>query len=425
MSHLTLLRSCAPKLTTRRAKRSRGQSLVEFALVLPVILLLTLIALDFGRIYLGYINLQNMARIASNFAANNPNAWGATPDAAVQAKYKNQILADATATNCILPKVGGVTQVPAPTFTDTNGNGLKDLGETVQVQISCSFNVITPGISAIVGDVVTVSAASSFPVKQAIIATAGGGGGGGVAPNAAFTANGVVSGPAVTLSGIKPFAVDFRDSSGGAPNIWDWNLGISTTTAQDPLVITYNTAGSYVVTMVASNAYGSSTATMTINVIDSTAVNFTGTPTAGTTGMTVAFDSSLSTSGGTAFAWTFGTGEGTGTGATTTHTYSTAGTYTVSLTVTYPAPTGPITTTKIGYISVATPLCTVPSLKNNFINTETTNAGAWHTAGFVTANLSIGPGVPKKPGTNWRIRAQSIVAGTQVPCTSLIQVNDH
>src|SRR6476660_9797579 len=90
MSHFTLLRSSAPKLTTRRAKRSPGQSLVEFALVLPVILLLTLIALDFGRIYLGYINLQSMARIAANFASNNPDAWGATPDAAVQAKYKNQ-----------------------------------------------------------------------------------------------------------------------------------------------------------------------------------------------------------------------------------------------------------------------------------------------------------------------------------------------
>jgi PKD repeat protein len=318
-----------------------------------------------------------------------------------------------------------VTQVPAPTFTDTNGNGLKDLGEDVNVQISCSFNVITPGISAIVGDVVTVSAASSFPVKQAIIATAGGGGGVGVAPNAAFTANGVVSGVGVTLTGIKPFAVDFRDSSGGVPNIWDWQLGVTTSTAQDPLVITYDTAGSYVVTMTASNAWGSSQAFMTIDVIDSTAVDFTGTPASGTNGMTVAFDSAPSTSGGTAFAWTFGTGEGTGTGATTTHTYNTAGTYTVSLTVTYPAPTGPITTTKIGYISVATPLCTVPALKNNHIDTETTDLGDWHTAGFVTANLSIGPGAPNKPGTDWKIHAQSIVAGTQVPCTSLIQVNDH
>src|SRR5215471_9013483 len=50
------------RFRSRRWRSKRGQSLVEFALVLPVILVLTLIALDFGRIYLGYINLQNMAR---------------------------------------------------------------------------------------------------------------------------------------------------------------------------------------------------------------------------------------------------------------------------------------------------------------------------------------------------------------------------
>ena len=49
--------------------------------MIPILLFLTLIALDFGRVYLGYINLQNMARIAANFAANNPTAWDATPDA--------------------------------------------------------------------------------------------------------------------------------------------------------------------------------------------------------------------------------------------------------------------------------------------------------------------------------------------------------
>ena len=55
--------TAAPASTTARRRRTRGQSLVEFALVLPVLLFLTLIALDFGRVYLGYINLQNMPHI--------------------------------------------------------------------------------------------------------------------------------------------------------------------------------------------------------------------------------------------------------------------------------------------------------------------------------------------------------------------------
>src|SRR2546427_3478815 len=97
----------ATRLRTHLHGRTRGQSLVEFALVLPIIMLLTLAALDFGRVYLGYINLQNMSRIAANFAANNPTAWIVSADPIIQAKhdeaklqYQNEILGDAAASNC-------------------------------------------------------------------------------------------------------------------------------------------------------------------------------------------------------------------------------------------------------------------------------------------------------------------------------------
>jgi hypothetical protein len=92
-----------------------------------------LIALDFGRVYLGYINLQNMARIAANFAANNSSAWDATPnanDAKLKTKYYNQIIADAQAINCqLIDANGDGTSTPddfTPTFTDRNGNGNYD-----------------------------------------------------------------------------------------------------------------------------------------------------------------------------------------------------------------------------------------------------------------------------------------------------------
>ena len=107
----------------RGDRKSRGQSLVEFALVLPLILMLTLIALDFGRVYLGWINLQSMARIGANLAANNPTAWSGSGDAAIKARYQAQIKNDATANNCRLPVVGGVQTAPAPTFTG------QDLGD--------------------------------------------------------------------------------------------------------------------------------------------------------------------------------------------------------------------------------------------------------------------------------------------------------
>src|SRR2546423_398176 len=119
--------------------RSPGQSLPEFALILPVLLLLTLIAVDFGRVYLGYINLQNMARIAANYAANNPNAW-LLNDTPTITKYRNQVLSDAAATNCTLSP-----STPAsPTFTDADGNGdAHGIGDRASVAFTCTFHVIT------------------------------------------------------------------------------------------------------------------------------------------------------------------------------------------------------------------------------------------------------------------------------------------
>ena len=143
-----------PRLALRRhvATRTRGQSLVEFALVLPILLLLTLTALDFGRVYLGYVNLQNMARIAANFAANNPAAWAGTGDAKAQLKYQNQILADASASNCDLPVVAGKKTAPAPTFTDWNADGTPEIGDTVKVSLSCRFGVISPFVTEFDGN---------------------------------------------------------------------------------------------------------------------------------------------------------------------------------------------------------------------------------------------------------------------------------
>jgi Flp pilus assembly protein TadG len=97
-------------------RESRGQSITELALVFPILMLLLVAAIDFGRIYLGSVNLQNMTRIAANFAALNPDAWDATtPDPVAQQGYYDLVVADAAANNCELPKDGaGKDVVPHP-----------------------------------------------------------------------------------------------------------------------------------------------------------------------------------------------------------------------------------------------------------------------------------------------------------------------
>jgi hypothetical protein len=49
-----------------------GQSLVEFALALPVLLILLLGALDVGRMYFTYLAIQNAAGEGALYAAINP-----------------------------------------------------------------------------------------------------------------------------------------------------------------------------------------------------------------------------------------------------------------------------------------------------------------------------------------------------------------
>lgn len=56
-----------------RSRRTRGQSLVEFALVVPVLMALVGATTDFARMYSGWIGLQSAVRNASEYLATNPN----------------------------------------------------------------------------------------------------------------------------------------------------------------------------------------------------------------------------------------------------------------------------------------------------------------------------------------------------------------
>jgi TadE-like protein len=60
--------------SSRRSDRSRsGQALVEFAIILPMMLFLLLIAVDFGRLYATKITLTNAAKEGASYAIQHPN----------------------------------------------------------------------------------------------------------------------------------------------------------------------------------------------------------------------------------------------------------------------------------------------------------------------------------------------------------------
>jgi PKD repeat protein len=387
---------------TRAGARARGQSLVEFALVAPVMLFLALTALDFGRIYLGWINLQSATRAAANFAANNATAWVSPQNTEKITEYRNQVINDTANTNCVLNPSPPVD----PTFTDGTGDTtIHDIGDRATVALTCRFSVITPIISNILGNTINVSASAMFPVKSGQFATSGGG----TAPTANFTAS-----PTSTTTGTN---VVFTDSSTGSPTTWAWKFGDGGTSSSQNPTHAYAATGTYDVELTVTNASGSNTLKRTSYITvgaPAPVANFTGTPTSITVGGTVNF-TDTSTGNPTSWLWSFGTGQGTSTsGPTVAHAYNTAGTYTVSLTVTNSS--GSNSVTKTNYIVVSAPTCTVP----NFIGTSTNNAQTlWSSKGFSTTVQY------QQGGRPWTIQSQNIVANTSVPCTSTITVSKN
>jgi PKD repeat protein len=85
------------------------------------------------------------------------------------------------------------------------------------------------------------------------------------APDAAFTTN--------PTGGVAPLNVTFTDTSTGGPTSWAWNFGDgATATTQNP-THTYTAPGTYNVSLVATNATGSDTATGSITVTQSAPAN--------------------------------------------------------------------------------------------------------------------------------------------------------
>ena len=135
-----------------------GQSLAEFTLTIPMVLLMVLFGLDFGRVFLGWVALNNAAREAANYAAMNPDAWTLPYNLAVQAEYNRLITTEASNINCTLGAI------PTPTF----GSGTS-IGAPAEVKLTCAFSLITPFIGAITGNPIPVSASSAFPVRSGLI----------------------------------------------------------------------------------------------------------------------------------------------------------------------------------------------------------------------------------------------------------------
>jgi hypothetical protein len=255
------------------------------AIVLPLLVLLLVMTVDFGRVMFGWVALQNAARIGADRASQTAAAWPAAngPDEEhARDEYESQITNDLAAANCT-PQ----SPLPDPTFTDFDGNGdVYDYGDLVTVRLTCEFGLLTPLAEGIFGGSLTLAAESTFAQHGVVVL--------GIpdppalpcqAPNASFDTNPpALSAGGNRLDGTDPqpgnpdvgFEVDFTDTSnvasGCTGTTYTWTFGDGEGPVSGPVVTDYTFHHSgggftnYTVTLMVANERGTDTATLTVRV---------------------------------------------------------------------------------------------------------------------------------------------------------------
>ena len=127
----------------RGSSRSRGQALVELALVTPILLLLLLGAIDLGRLFYAQITVANAAREGAMIAASNPTSF--TAGAPCSAGNRVMCAATGEATGSF------VTVAPADVALACDPNCATSNGNRVTVTVTGHFQVLTPIIWVFTG----------------------------------------------------------------------------------------------------------------------------------------------------------------------------------------------------------------------------------------------------------------------------------
>ncbi len=258
-----------PRVAPRTGRRSRGQAVVEFALVVPVLVLLLLITIDFGRAFFTYVQVNNAAREGAAYGAAQP-----TDTSGITTRAQQEINAQAQKGENPLSVGSPTCALPSGTTIDCaiapGGGGT---GNTITVAVSENFSFLTPLINGIFNNNFNVGASSTAVVLNLVASGGIGAGTCTTQPNASFVFS--VSGNTVSLNAsastpnsglcqISGYNWDMGDNADPDPPITGVTIGTYNHDAIPVPGYTYAAAGSYVVTLEVTNQAGNSTTTQTV-----------------------------------------------------------------------------------------------------------------------------------------------------------------
>jgi len=260
--------------------RTRGQSLVEFALVLPVFMLFFATTLDLGRLALAQLSVSNAAREGAFQASQTPSSFDNTtgcPSDGESNLVVCRVLLEAANS--------GVSIAPADISLTCSVSGCPTgMGNRVTVSVTGHFQLLTPILAGFFGGSQNVTFVRSATNQIETLPTPAPAGGATATPTPTPTPTPSPSATASPTPTPTPvctipsagFTYSTSPSNGKAPltisvvdtttspacaiTSWFWTWGDGTTsTAQNPGSHTYVVAGTYDVTLKVTNSAGSNT----------------------------------------------------------------------------------------------------------------------------------------------------------------------
>jgi Flp pilus assembly protein TadG len=146
MTRLTL----SPTSKKRHAPGERGQSLIEFAFMSIVIVILLLGILDLGRVYFSFLALQDAAGEGANYGSVYPTRVTGTDAYNITYRVRN------SAPDGLMVDLQSATVNVQTTGTTP--------GSQITVTVTADYRILTPFIGTIVGSQIIPLSARSVAV---------------------------------------------------------------------------------------------------------------------------------------------------------------------------------------------------------------------------------------------------------------------
>ena len=141
-----------------RRRSPHGQSLVEFAIILPVFILVIGGALDLGRLFFAYVSTENAAKEGAMYGATNPRCDAPKRECTDPNTVRWHVVNELTG-------IGSVTHT-AECLRGTAAIAVESCqeGDTYRVTVTHTFSLLTPILTPILGGTLDLQSAASATV---------------------------------------------------------------------------------------------------------------------------------------------------------------------------------------------------------------------------------------------------------------------